>query len=259
MKDLLGGKGANDGAVRPPRTPSIYPDQDRSLPQVRRRPRVPRLGLGQSGQFNERYREEDRKNLRFGENLLVSVRSLSVLQFHARNDGYCPLISASTTSPLNFARVADDRRFAFDSFRRFIQMYGNVVHGVNGDAFEEVLEHFKSSLGVKFDNEIPAKTRGGRRPLQRDLQRESRVRFPCRSMAAAPQRRRGSFQKAGAIPGLSPTAGSTRSPIHSGQPSTSSPWSTETLVTTAAQASVSPATSDGTKELHRGISHKCPG
>ncbi|MDD2779866.1 MAG: pyruvate, phosphate dikinase, partial [Candidatus Methanomethylophilaceae archaeon] len=56
----------------------------------------------------------------------------------------------------SLARVADDRRFAFDSFRRFIQMYGNVVHGVNGDAFEEVLEHFKSSLGVKFDNEIPA-------------------------------------------------------------------------------------------------------
>jgi Phosphoenolpyruvate synthase/pyruvate phosphate dikinase len=53
---------------------------------------------------------------------------------------------------------ASDRRFAFDSYRRFIQMYGNVVHGVNGDAFEEVLEHVKKGLGVTYDNEIPEKS-----------------------------------------------------------------------------------------------------
>jgi len=91
-----------------------------------------------------------------GENpLLVSVRSGAPISMPGMMDTVLNL-GLNDESVESLARVADDRRFAFDSFRRFIQMYGNVVHGVNGDAFEEVLEHFKSSLGVKFDNEIPA-------------------------------------------------------------------------------------------------------
>jgi pyruvate,orthophosphate dikinase len=91
-----------------------------------------------------------------GENpLLVSVRSGAPISMPGMMDTVLNL-GLNDESVESLARVADDRRFAFDSFRRFIQMYGNVVHGVNGDAFEEVLEHVKSSLGVKFDNEIPA-------------------------------------------------------------------------------------------------------
>ena len=91
-----------------------------------------------------------------GENpLLVSVRSGAPISMPGMMDTVLNL-GLNDESVESLARVADDRRFAFDSFRRFIQMYGNVVHGVNGDAFEEVLDHVKSSLGVKFDNEIPA-------------------------------------------------------------------------------------------------------
>ncbi|WP_367339578.1 pyruvate, phosphate dikinase [Aminivibrio sp.] len=87
--------------------------------------------------------------------LLVSVRSGAPISMPGMMDTVLNL-GLNDESVESLARAADDRRFAFDSFRRFIQMYGNVVHGVNGDAFEEVLEHVKSSLGVTFDNEIPA-------------------------------------------------------------------------------------------------------
>ncbi|NLT24978.1 MAG: pyruvate, phosphate dikinase, partial [Syntrophorhabdus sp.] len=87
--------------------------------------------------------------------LLVSVRSGAPISMPGMMDTVLNL-GLNDESVESIARAADDRRFAFDSFRRFIQMYGNVVHGVNGDAFEEVLDHVKSSLGVKFDNEIPA-------------------------------------------------------------------------------------------------------
>ena len=87
--------------------------------------------------------------------LLVSVRSGAPISMPGMMDTVLNL-GLNDESVESLARAADDRRFAFDSFRRFIQMYGNVVHGVNGDAFEEVLEHVKSALGVTFDNEIPA-------------------------------------------------------------------------------------------------------
>jgi len=87
--------------------------------------------------------------------LLVSVRSGAPISMPGMMDTVLNL-GLNDESVESLARAANDRRFAFDSFRRFIQMYGNVVHGVNGDAFEEVLEHVKSSLGVTFDNEIPA-------------------------------------------------------------------------------------------------------
>jgi pyruvate,orthophosphate dikinase len=45
------------------------------------------------------------------------------------------------------ARSSGDERFAYDSYRRFIQMYSDVVLGVDHDAFEEILEDEKDELG----------------------------------------------------------------------------------------------------------------
>jgi pyruvate,orthophosphate dikinase len=92
-----------------------------------------------------------------GENpLLVSVRSGAPVSMPGMMDTVLNL-GLNDESVESLAKAADDRRFAFDSFRRFIQMYGNVVHGVDGESFEEVLTHTKKSLGVTFDNEIPVK------------------------------------------------------------------------------------------------------
>ncbi len=53
------------------------------------------------------------------------------------------------------ARTAKDRRFALDSYRRFIQMYSNVVLGIDHHNFETKLETIRKEAGVKSDPEIP--------------------------------------------------------------------------------------------------------
>jgi len=54
------------------------------------------------------------------------------------------------------AKKSGDRRFAYDSYRRFIQMYGNVVLGVEHHNFEEALELHKQDRGVELDTELNA-------------------------------------------------------------------------------------------------------
>ena len=48
------------------------------------------------------------------------------------------------------ARTSGDRRFAYDSYRRFIQMYSNVVLGVEHHNFEEILESYKDQQGYTW-------------------------------------------------------------------------------------------------------------
>src|SRR6266511_5171117 len=54
------------------------------------------------------------------------------------------------------ARATDNRRFAYDSYRRLIQMYGEVVDGINGHRFERTLAELKDKRGVKHDVELEA-------------------------------------------------------------------------------------------------------
>ena len=54
------------------------------------------------------------------------------------------------------ARQADDDRFAWDSYRRFIQMYGSVVLGVDHHQFEEIIEFSKLRAGVTEDTALTA-------------------------------------------------------------------------------------------------------
>ena len=52
------------------------------------------------------------------------------------------------------AELTGDPRFAFDSYRRFIQMYGDVVLGVDHGAFEDILENFKNLNGFAADTDL---------------------------------------------------------------------------------------------------------
>ena len=54
------------------------------------------------------------------------------------------------------AKLSGDRRFAFDSYRRFIQMYSNVVLGLDHHMFEEILDDHKDTLGVTIDTALSA-------------------------------------------------------------------------------------------------------
>ncbi|GJD93230.1 Pyruvate, phosphate dikinase [Methylobacterium iners] len=87
--------------------------------------------------------------------LLVSVRSGARASMPGMMDTVLNLgLNDVTVEAL--AKGAGDPRFAYDSYRRFITMYSNVVLGVEHHAFEEALEHYKEARGVSLDTELGA-------------------------------------------------------------------------------------------------------
>jgi pyruvate,orthophosphate dikinase len=87
--------------------------------------------------------------------LLVSVRSGARASMPGMMDTVLNLgLNDETVEGL--ARLAQDRRFAFDSYRRFIQMYANVVLGLDHHMFEEILDDHKDALGVTVDTALEA-------------------------------------------------------------------------------------------------------
>jgi len=96
---------------------------------------------------------------RFGdpENLLlVSVRSGARASMPGMMDTVLNLgLNDETVEAL--AKDSGDPRFAYDSYRRFIQMYSNVVLGLDHEVFEEILEDEKGRLGYELDTEFSAR------------------------------------------------------------------------------------------------------
>jgi pyruvate,orthophosphate dikinase len=87
--------------------------------------------------------------------LLVSVRSGSRASMPGMMDTVLNLgLNDETVAGL--ARHSGDERFAYDSYRRFIQMFGDVVLGVDHHNFEEILELHKEDRGFNFDTELAA-------------------------------------------------------------------------------------------------------
>ena len=87
--------------------------------------------------------------------LLVSVRSGARASMPGMMDTVLNLgLNDETTAAL--ARDAGDERFAYDSYRRFIQMYGNVVLGLDHEVFEEILEDAKARFGHELDTDLSA-------------------------------------------------------------------------------------------------------
>ncbi|MGI4817512.1 MAG: pyruvate, phosphate dikinase [Janthinobacterium lividum] len=87
--------------------------------------------------------------------LLVSVRSGARASMPGMMDTVLNLgLNDETVEGL--AKLSGDRRFAYDSYRRFITMYSNVVLGLGHDHFEEVLDQHKGRLGVSVDTELTA-------------------------------------------------------------------------------------------------------
>jgi pyruvate,orthophosphate dikinase len=87
--------------------------------------------------------------------LLVSVRSGARASMPGMMDTVLNLgLNDQTVEGL--AALSGDRRFALDSYRRFITMYSNVVLGLDHDDFEEVLDHHKDRLGVTIDTDLRA-------------------------------------------------------------------------------------------------------
>jgi pyruvate, orthophosphate dikinase len=89
------------------------------------------------------------------EPLLVSVRSGARASMPGMMDTVLNLgLNDETVEAL--AARAGDRRFAYDSYRRFITMYSNVVLGVDHHHFEEILDDYKESKGYVLDTDLDA-------------------------------------------------------------------------------------------------------
>ncbi len=87
--------------------------------------------------------------------LLVSVRSGARVSMPGMMDTVLNL-GLNDTTVEGLARQSGDPRFAYDSYRRFIQMYGNVVLGVDHHHFEEILELHKADRNLNLDTELSA-------------------------------------------------------------------------------------------------------
>ena len=87
--------------------------------------------------------------------LLLSVRSGAAVSMPGMMDTILNL-GLNDEAVEGLARATDNRRFAYDSYRRLIQMYGEVVDGINGHRFERTLAELKDKRGVKHDVELEA-------------------------------------------------------------------------------------------------------
>jgi len=87
--------------------------------------------------------------------LLVSVRSGARASMPGMMDTVLNL-GLNDRTVLGLARNSGDERFAYDSYRRFLQMYGQVVLGIEHHHFEELIENHKLDTGAVLDTELSA-------------------------------------------------------------------------------------------------------
>ncbi len=92
-----------------------------------------------------------------GDPLLVSVRSGAAISMPGMMDTILNL-GLNEDTVIRLAEASGDRRFALDSYRRFIQMFSDVVLGVDMSFFDSVLNQAKRKNGVEYDYEIDAAT-----------------------------------------------------------------------------------------------------
>jgi pyruvate,orthophosphate dikinase len=159
MRNLLGGKGANlaeMASIGLP-VPAGLHHHDRGLHLLLR----PRQDLPDElrDQVGARSRASSRRSgNRFGDThkpLLVSVRS-GRPRLHAGHDGHGAEPRPERRDGRGPRLRSGDARFAWDSYRRFIQMFGSVVLGVDHHRFEEIIEHVKLDRGVNEDTDSSA-------------------------------------------------------------------------------------------------------
>jgi pyruvate,orthophosphate dikinase len=101
---------------------------------------------------------EQRTGKRFGDGqdpLLVSVRSGAAVSMPGMMDTILNL-GLNDDAVEGLARTTDNPRFAYDSYRRLIQMYGEVVEGIDAERFEHALGELKSARGAQQDVDLGA-------------------------------------------------------------------------------------------------------
>lgn len=160
MKQLLGGKGANlaEMSNKGLPVPAGFTISTESCHYYSTHNSLWPKGL----------KEQVRKGVEFVENvmgtklgdskkpLLLSVRSGAEKSMPGMMDTVLNL-GLNDDTVVALAEHTDNERFAYDSYRRFIDMFGNVVMGISHDLFEEALEALKKAKNVEDDTELDTK------------------------------------------------------------------------------------------------------
>ena len=159
MRDLLGGKGANVAEMTRvlgvERVPAGFTITTEACVAYMR------AGKEAPPELEEQVAEalgrlEDEAGKRLGDTadpLLVSVRSGARESMPGMLDTVLNL-GLGDEAVEGLARVTDNERFAWDSYRRFVQMFGNVCRGVAGERFQDAIKERKAAAGVKLDTEL---------------------------------------------------------------------------------------------------------
>ncbi len=159
LKELLGGKGANlaemtsIGVPVPPgftistEVCAAFYENNRSYPK----------GYDEELKKNlERLEKMMGKKLGDADDpLLVSVRSGAAVSMPGMMDTILNL-GLNDKAVVGLGKKTDNPRFAWDAYRRFIQMFSNVAMGMKGEVFENILEKVKKKKKVELDTELDA-------------------------------------------------------------------------------------------------------
>ncbi|MDQ6835977.1 MAG: pyruvate, phosphate dikinase [Actinomycetota bacterium] len=159
MRDLLGGKGANVAEMTrvlgPERVPAGFTITTEACAEYMRAGREePEDMADQVAQALGRLQDHAGKALGDREDpLLVSVRSGARESMPGMLDTVLNL-GLGDESVLGLAKQTENERFAWDSYRRFVQMFGNVTRAIPGERFEDAIKAAKSQRSVKDDTEL---------------------------------------------------------------------------------------------------------
>ncbi len=159
MRDLLGGKGANVAEMTrvlgAERVPAGFTITTEACVEYMRADRTEPDGLAEQ-MADALRRLEDHTGKRLGDDadpLLVSVRSGARESMPGMLDTVLNL-GLNDTSVQGLASATGNDRFAWDSYRRFVQMFGNVSRGIAGERFEDAIKALKDDRGVTHDTEL---------------------------------------------------------------------------------------------------------
>src|ERR671933_94121 len=158
MRDLLGGKGANVAEMTrvlgPERVPAGFTITTEACVAYMRDEDFPD---GLEEQVSDALEQlEERAGKKLGDDddpLLVSVRSGARESMPGMLDTVLNL-GLNDTSVDGLARATGNARFAWDSYRRFVQMFGNVVCGVPGERFEAIIADVKAGREAELDQDL---------------------------------------------------------------------------------------------------------
>src|SRR5246127_518593 len=158
LRDLLGGKGANLAEMTNlglPVPPGFTITTDACRHYLEQGAMPDGLEAEVTAHLRELEAAMGRKLGDPADPLLVSVRSGAKFSMPGMMETVLN-IGLSDASVHGLAQVAGDERFAWDSYRRLIQMFGKTVLGVEGEHFEDAIDAAKKTRGVTSDLDLDA-------------------------------------------------------------------------------------------------------